>query len=66
MDKSLGELIDGLSVVNIKIFVLVDKIQQDKHTREDASKLQKLNLQRNQFINALNVAFNEKGEIIKI
>jgi hypothetical protein len=61
--KTIGELIDGLSILNIKIFYLVEKVQQDKHTREDAKKLQDLNKQRSLFTNAINEYFNERQEI---
>lgn len=66
MKKSISELIDSLSVTNIKIFHLVDKVQKNEHTREEAKKLQDLNTYRSQVMNALNVEFNVKGEIIKV
>lgn len=66
MKKTISELIDSLSVTNIKIFVLVDKVQKDEHSREDAKKLQDLNTYRSQLMNAINKELNEKGEIIKV
>ena len=65
MKKSIGALIDELSVTNIKIFYLVDKVQKNKHTRQDAKKLQDLNLYRSQLINALNYEFKQQ-KIVKV
>lgn len=63
MKKTMGELVDGLGIVNIKIFFLVDKIQRNKHTRGDAKKLQDLNKLRSKYVNAINAEFNESQEI---
>lgn len=63
--KSLGTLIDELSVTNIKIFMLVDKVQKNKHTKRDAKKLQDLNKYRVNLANFLSRAFKEK-EVIKV
>jgi len=63
MKKTIGELIDSLGIVNNKIFYLVDKVQRDKHTREDAKKIQDLNKLRSNLINAINKYFNEREEI---
>jgi len=68
MKKTIGELIDGLTIVNNKIFYLVDKvnmdkIQKNKHTREDAKKIQDLNLLKSEFINAINSYFKERKNI---
>lgn len=65
MKKSLGTLIDELSVTNIKIFILVDKVQKNEHTREDAKKLQDLNTYRSKLMNAINEFSGEEG-IIKV
>ena len=64
MKKSIATLIDELSITNIKIFVLVDKIQKNEHTKKDAKKLQDLNSYRSELCNALNREFKER-EIIK-
>ena len=61
--KTVAELIDELSIVNIKIFHLVDRVQQDKHTREDAKKIQDLNKRRSELTNALNEYFKESQSI---
>ena len=63
MKKSIGELIDILSVTNIKIFYLVDKVQRNEHTRDEAKKIQDLNSYRSQVTNAINEYFGERKEI---
>ncbi len=63
MKETIGSLIDKLSVTNIKIFMLVDKVQKNEHTKEDAKKLQDLNSHRAQLANAINEFFNERQEI---
>ena len=63
MKKTIGELIDSLSIVNIKIFHLVDKVQRDEHTREDAKKIQDLNKLRSEYTNAINAYFKDKLDI---
>ena len=63
MKKTIGELIDELSIINIKIFMLVEKVQNNEHTREEAKKVQDLNLQRSKLKNAINEFFKENQEI---
>jgi hypothetical protein len=65
MKKSIATLIDELSVTNIKIFMLVDKIQKNEHTKEDAKKLQDLNSYRAELCNALNKEFKQR-RIVKL
>lgn len=65
MKKSLGVIIDELSVTNIKIFMLIDKVHKNEHTKEDATKIQDLNLYRSQLINAINEEFGGE-EIVKV
>jgi len=65
MKKKISQLIDELSITNCKIFALVDKVQKNEHTKEDAKKLQDLNSYRAQLCNALDVEFGE-AEGIKI
>lgn len=62
MKKKISLLIDELSITNCKIFSLVDKVQKNEHTKEDAYKLQKLNSYRAELSNALNEAFGEAGD----
>jgi len=65
MKKTIGNLIDELGITNCKIFYLVDKVHQDKHTREDAKKIQDLNKYRSEIINAINEYYQEE-KIIKV
>lgn len=64
MKKNIATIIDELISTNIKIYHLVEKVQNDEHTREDAKKLQDLNSFRSALCNALNREFKER-EIIK-
>lgn len=66
MNKSIGELVDELSIVNNKIFYLVEKVQNNKHTREDASKIQVLNKLRSRYVNAINGYFKARKKDIKV
>lgn len=63
MEKTLAELIDELSVTNIKIFMLVDKVQKDEHTKKDAKVLQDLNSYRSKLKNAINQTMNQNQEV---
>ena len=63
MKKTIGELIDSLAITNNKIFYLVDKVQRDIHTREDAKKIQDLNKLRSDLVNAINNFFKEREDI---
>lgn len=63
MKKTIAQLIDELSSTNIKIYLLVDKVQKNEHTREDAKKLQDLNTYRAKLMNALNEEFKEEAII---
>lgn len=63
MKKTLAELIDELSVVNIKIFFLIEKIQNNEHTKAEAKKVQDLNKIRSTLKNAINQFSNENQEI---
>lgn len=63
MKKTISEIIDELSVTNIKIFMLVGKVQRNEHTKEDAIKLQDLNSYRSQLKNAINEELGGRTEI---
>jgi len=63
MEKTLATLIDELSITNIKIYHLVDKVQKDEHTREEAKKIQDLNTYRVQLCNAISEKMNEIQQI---
>jgi hypothetical protein len=62
MKKTIGELIDSLGITNNKIFYLIDKVQKDEHTREDAKKIQDLNKLRSDLVNAINNYFKERQD----
>jgi hypothetical protein len=59
MKKKTSLLIDELSITNIKIYMLIDKIYSNKHTREDAMKVQHLNKYRSDLCNALDEEFGQ-------
>jgi len=61
--KTLAALIDELTVTNIKIFVLVDKVLKNEHTKEDAKKAQDLNRYRSRLCNAISKEFKEREDI---
>ena len=63
MNKTIGELIDELGITNNKIFYLVDKVQKNEHTREDAKKIQDLNGYRSRLVSDINKFFNERENI---
>ena len=63
MKKTIAQLIDELSITNIKIYHLVDIVQKNQHTLEDAKKLQDLNTLRSQLVNALNEEFGDRLDI---
>lgn len=56
MKKTVGELIDELSITNVKIFNLME-------TGTDLQKIKDLNSYRSQLKNAINEFFNERTEI---
>ena len=63
MKKTKAQLVDELSITNIKIFYLVDKVHRNEHTKEDAKKIQDLNSLRSQLVNALNEEFDDEPDI---
>lgn len=65
MKKSLAMLIDELSITNIKIFMLVEKVMKNEHTKEEAKKIQDLNSYRAKLMNGINEEFDE-DRIIKM
>lgn len=62
MKKTLSELVDELSITNCKVFALVDKVQKNEHTKEDAKRLQDVNSYRSQLKNAINEWAGERTE----
>ena len=67
---TVGSLIDKLTVVNIKIFHLVDIIEDansnDLEVANAARKAQALNRERSKLINEINESLNVKDRIIKL
>ena len=56
MKKTLAELVDELSIVNIKIFMLIEK-------NGDVVKLKSLNKYRSELKNAINELQGDRQEI---
>lgn len=63
MKKTLAEIIDELSVTNIKIFFLIEKIQDGKGSVEDGQKVQVLNKHRSELMNAISREMNQRERI---
>jgi hypothetical protein len=66
MRKSLSELIDELSIVNVKIFMLVERVERDDHTREDATAMQTLIKYRSRLKNAINELWEGGRQEVKV
>lgn len=71
MEKSISELIDELTIANIKLFHLVDYVQDDSHidndlVAEDARKIQKINQRRSDLKNAIERFFKTNNQEIKM
>lgn len=68
MEYSLGELVDMLSVVNVKMYHMVDIVEQSSDDNEVAKisrKLASLNRQRSELKNAINKAIGSNRVEIK-
>jgi len=63
MKKPISDLVDELSITNIKIYFLEEKVANNIHTKEEAKKIQELNKYRSQLKNALSEEFNQPGII---
>lgn len=63
MRKTIAELFDELSVTNIKVFFLIEKIQDGKGTVEEGQKVQLLNRHRSELMNAISQEFKQKERI---
>lgn len=63
MKKTFVELLDEFVTVQIKIFMMIDKIQRNEHTKEDSYKCQMLNKYRSELKNAINEEFGQRKEI---
>jgi len=63
MKKSLAELVDELSIINIKIFNLVDRVQKNDFSKQDAKNIQDLNRYRSELKNSINEIFDNYQEV---
>lgn len=66
MKKSIGQLIDEISVTNIKIFMLVETTENKKNSVEDAWKLQNLVKYRAQLRKAIDETIEGVSNEIKV
>lgn len=66
MKKNIGTLIDELSVTNIKVFMMVEKVERKENKLEDAQKMNKLVKFRSQLINAINEELTGNSDIVKV
>lgn len=65
---TIGSLIDELSIANIKIYHLIDVIEQEKDdsvVAEASRKTAKLNRERSRLINQIDELLTGEGVIIK-
>lgn len=58
MKKNIGSIVDELIITNIKIFYLIEKVQKDEHTRQEAKKIQDLNKYRSRLVSEVNKFFD--------
>ncbi len=66
MDK-IGDLIDKLSIINIKIWDATGKAhasRNEKKVNEYLRKIEIMNMQRKEYINAINALFYEKKDML--
>lgn len=66
MKKTIGQLIDELSVTNIKIFMMVEKVERKEDKPGDSQKMNKLVKYRSQLINAINEELGDESSITKV
>ena len=63
MRKTIAELIDELSITNVKVALMIEKVNRNEHTKEEAYKMNKLVQYRSKLKNAINEYFGEDGEV---
>ncbi len=51
--KTVGQLIDELTIMNQRIWALIDKVIAGTATPEEAQNVQKYNAQRNEYVRAI-------------
>jgi len=66
MNKSIAELIDELSITNIKIYMMVEDVEAGRNAKEDAQKMQALIKYRSQLKNAINADLGDRKEETKV
>jgi len=66
MKKSIGELIDALSVTNIKIYMLVERVERKENTVEEGQRMNALVKYRSQLTNAINAELGVDEQIVKV
>lgn len=68
--ETISELIDKLSIVNIKLYHLVDLVENpssdDKAVAKAARTIQKANRQRSMLKNEINAYFGNKDQEVKM
>lgn len=63
MEKTIGELVDEISIVNIKIFMMVEELERHENTVEDAWKMNALVKRRAELRNAINKKVGDRIDI---
>ena len=63
MNKTIAELIDELSITNVKIALIIEKVNHNKHSKEEAYKMNKLVQHRSKLKNAISDYFEEEQEV---
>jgi hypothetical protein len=59
-------MIDMLSVTNIKVYMMVEKVEAKQDKPGDAQKMNKLVKLRSQLINAINEELGTEADITKV
>lgn len=58
--KTLGQLIDELTILNIRIWMLIDKVEAGTATTDEAQAVQKHNATRTQYVRAIDRRLGER------
>jgi hypothetical protein len=58
--KTIGQLIDELTITNLKVWHLIDKVMDGTATREEAQAVQTFNLQRSELVRAIDRRLGER------
>ena len=58
--KTLGQMIDELCVVNLKIWHLIDRVMDGSGTLEDAQSVQEFNSQRAELVRVIDKRLGER------